>query len=743
KITLALAISIGSSLFSSAVWAQEWSLTENNGSSTINCTANGCNDFLELLKKVNDGDVINVNGNSVSLTRGSNHNGDIEIGKQITINGNGNTIKIGGVDNISLGANVSINNLNFLTEPNVDLNTAFSALGSPSGISDQSGSTNIYLNGNKLTLNNVKTNIDNKPNVRPTIILGSKQGKMDAGNGELIVTNSSDETKFTDILANSEGAISSQSGELKISLDNVGINGKIDLNTASSPHQKVNVTLNGASKTLLNKLHSNKDSNIDLTLNNVSSNITSLPLSDLSNLTLNNSTIVVGNTNIKGTLTLENNSEFKIQNSNETLLAFSDDDEEIPVVNTTINNVNTKDSTSKITLFNEKIHLNITSISGHPPKLEERSPNSSATITLPKEYEVETDSSGKRSIRSVQQQPDSSSNSTSPSSETSTPVNNNTSTDQSSDTAGTDNTQSGGSQPSSTTTDSATTSTGSTATDQNAGTESGSSGTSSSDNASSGSRPEESGSASSTEETSEEGKTEETSSKESGSEDSSGTSSSQDGDTANNNASTGETTAQTTPAQPSSDVASTTQPEVTQPSSTEREGDSKPKEAAESSPKEEAASPPTTPSTPADKANEQPPTPEEPAKPVAPEEKPTEKPAPVPEEPKPSVPVAPVVPKPVDPVQPISVKQQILNVFETLKNKLTGVSEKEKQALAQKTEQSLRSLAEGYSNYDFAFSIDATRVAEARLSALASVNGIESADNNSAFLMDAARRAKP
>lgn len=120
---------------------------------------------------------------------------------------------------------------------------------------------------------------------------------------------------------------------------------------------------------------------------------------------------------------------------------------------------------------------------------------------------------------------------------------------------------------------------------------------------------------------------------------------------------------------------------------------------------------PTTPTTPKEESHK-PTTPEKPSTPA--------------EGSKPSAPVMPETPK-----QTTTVQKQILEAFEKLA--FNGV--KDKQALAEKIQQSLQTAVQSYNNYDFSLSIDAIRVAETRLNDLAFFNGTESASTNNNYLM--------
>lgn len=190
KITLALAISLGSTIFSNAVWAAEWTLTGNSGSESSSCNGTSCNNFKALLQKISDGDTINLTGNNTLLARdGSSIEDTLTIDKIVTINGQGHTLRLGGFNNLSLEKDVNFDNITLLTSRSDNNPQHFPT-------SAHASSANIFLNGNKLSLNNTGTKDSTRNDLNPNIIIGSMNGKQDAGHGELTVTNSREDIRY-------------------------------------------------------------------------------------------------------------------------------------------------------------------------------------------------------------------------------------------------------------------------------------------------------------------------------------------------------------------------------------------------------------------------------------------------------------------------------------------------------------------------------------------------------------------
>ncbi|NBI13902.1 hypothetical protein GVX81_09870, partial [[Haemophilus] felis] len=378
-------------------------MTENNnGSAGPMCIEgqNSCNDLELLLGKVNNGDTIMLTGHNVYLARGQQgaqlDNKKLDINKQVTINGGGNTLKINAND-INLGADVEINNVNLQAQGYSRTQEEKNEQVFSNNATDTS---NIYLNGYKLTLNAVTTN-DTRNNIKPNIILGSSAGKVDEKRGELMVTNSTPDTKFANVVAGSHTGENTGMPTVKISIDKdiIQEGGKIYLgngeNKAPTPTHGVSLTIHSGSLSLIKKIDQNGVDNADITLKNVSAGSGKIPVNKLANLTLNGSEVTLENTEITGTLSLENGSTLNIENPNTTSLGFSDESESVSV---TINNVTSKDTTSKISVLNPKINLTISNFTGSTlPKLSERDAGESI-ISLPNGYNSQTDRAGNITI---------------------------------------------------------------------------------------------------------------------------------------------------------------------------------------------------------------------------------------------------------------------------------------------------------------------------------------------------------
>ncbi|MDO4259126.1 MAG: FctA domain-containing protein [Actinomycetaceae bacterium] len=116
---------------------------------------------------------ITVTGSSATFT----------IGKNVTIDGNGNVLRLRGPD-LALGADVTLKNMS--------LNL----------IKESQASGTIWMSGYALTLDGVSTRIGlNQTGQRPHIVTGTYGAAPSGPNARLLVTNASDETRFASIVA--------------------------------------------------------------------------------------------------------------------------------------------------------------------------------------------------------------------------------------------------------------------------------------------------------------------------------------------------------------------------------------------------------------------------------------------------------------------------------------------------------------------------------------------------------------
>ncbi|EQA10279.1 outer membrane autotransporter barrel domain protein [Glaesserella parasuis D74] len=255
-----------------------------------------------LLNQASDGDIIRLEGDT-RLIRGS---GFFSFNKQVTIEGQGNRLHFEGYD-LSLGKDVTFSNMNLSLKPSRGLDSIFTSIGSNSL---EAVPTLIVTNGNKLTLDNVRTNVESEPtDTRPIILLGNGDTtKSNGGHDTLIVRNADlTETKlYSVIIADSKDSSASSSHNTTPVTIELGENVRLveDLYLAGvdndqSYSREINVTSASNSVT---KILTGEATNVSVTLNNVKPSFSGiLSLENVKNLTVTGNSQITLNKNLSVT----------------------------------------------------------------------------------------------------------------------------------------------------------------------------------------------------------------------------------------------------------------------------------------------------------------------------------------------------------------------------------------------------------------------------------------------------------
>ncbi|MDG6361029.1 autotransporter domain-containing protein [Glaesserella parasuis] len=255
-----------------------------------------------LLNQASDGDIIRLEGDT-RLIRGS---GFFSFNKQVTIEGQGNRLHFEGYD-LSLGKDVTFSNMNLSLKPSRGLDSIFTSIGSNSL---EAVPTLIVTNGNKLILDNVRTNVESEPtDTRPIILLGNGDTtKSNGGHDTLIVRNADlTETKlYSVIIADSKDSSASSSHNTTPVTIELGENVKLveDLYLAGvdndqSYSREINVTSASNSVT---KILTGEATNVSVTLNNVKPSFSGiLSLENVKNLTVTGNSQITLNKNLSVT----------------------------------------------------------------------------------------------------------------------------------------------------------------------------------------------------------------------------------------------------------------------------------------------------------------------------------------------------------------------------------------------------------------------------------------------------------
>ncbi|ATW45165.1 autotransporter domain-containing protein [Glaesserella parasuis] len=302
--------------------------------------------FQRLLNQAKDGDTIRLDGDT-QLLRGS---GFFNVDKQVTIDGQGNRLHLEGY-NLSLGQDVTFSNVNLSLKPSRDLNNIFSSGFKMDNL--EAKPTYIVTNGNKLTLDNVTTNVDSEPSdTRPIIWLGNADAtKSNNGHNTLIVTSNSAETKLYSVIISDNTENSSDDSPVNIQLgEHVGLVDAIYLagvNNDQAHNRAIHFTSSSNSVT---KIYTGEATNVSVTLNNINPE-TAITLQDVKDLTLNNSRITLDkNLSVSETLTLNNQSAI-------TTVASKDAFGDIAKTSLMLNNIHTNGNNSNITIVRDNALL--------------------------------------------------------------------------------------------------------------------------------------------------------------------------------------------------------------------------------------------------------------------------------------------------------------------------------------------------------------------------------------------------
>ncbi|MDG6827558.1 autotransporter domain-containing protein [Glaesserella parasuis] len=330
---------------------------------TYTVTGSSINDseaqFRRALEQANDGDTIRLAGD-IQLMRGS---GFFSFDKKITIDGQGNRLHFEGY-NLSLGKDVTFSNVNLSLKPSRDLNNIFG-----SGFNNlKAASTYIVTNGNKLILDNVRTNVNGEPaDTRPMILLGNiDPTKNNNGHDALVVTNAHPtETILSSVVvignnnSNTDTPVTISLGE-NVSFVNQVIferEGEEDIYSGAvylagmNNDQEHNRAINfSSSSNAITKIYTGEATNVSVTLNNINPE-TAITLQDVKDLTLNNSRITLDkNLSVSETLTLNNQSAI-------TTVASKDAFGDIAKTSLMLNNIHTNGNNSNITIVRDNALL--------------------------------------------------------------------------------------------------------------------------------------------------------------------------------------------------------------------------------------------------------------------------------------------------------------------------------------------------------------------------------------------------
>ncbi|WGE65337.1 autotransporter domain-containing protein [Actinobacillus equuli subsp. equuli] len=229
------------------------------------------------------------------------------LGNNITIEGNNNSLTVRGAP-LSLSGNVTLKNLKLELPP---ITNQISL--DPNYVIDNEFDQFIYLNGNKLELDNVDTSIARwNERTRPTIVLGNGLNTNgDNNNAELILKNTTVKNIIAGNLNNKEKTTNSKIiidksssvlDAVALGIENNPVSGKVEVITES---QNVN-RFNGAHST-----------NNSLEIKGVTG-FKDTSIVEIQNLTLSNkSNISVNNLSINGTLTLKEGSKINANNASD------------------------------------------------------------------------------------------------------------------------------------------------------------------------------------------------------------------------------------------------------------------------------------------------------------------------------------------------------------------------------------------------------------------------------------------
>ncbi|NBI14129.1 hypothetical protein GVX81_11175, partial [[Haemophilus] felis] len=239
---------------------------------------------------------------SYSDNNGNSH--DFNFDTNVIIDGsrqNGetrHTIDFEGINNLSLTKNLTLKNVHLVIQP-VDPSLAAAVAGAGTGRPNELD-PKIYLNGHKLTLDNVDTRSDKLDAfTRPNIYLGAYNDAEQGEGGELLVQN----TKNNSTIATTElkNVVLNASNSNKVTLNtNTNVKKNIEINAPNA-----DLTVDSYRQNLRITKQLDNDPTVNLTLKNFDGKDIPEALNKLNNLNLTNSTPAIKhNLDVTGTLTI-------------------------------------------------------------------------------------------------------------------------------------------------------------------------------------------------------------------------------------------------------------------------------------------------------------------------------------------------------------------------------------------------------------------------------------------------------
>lgn len=270
---------------SNIIYVRDGEETSTEGSGT---DQNPYRSLSYALEKAKDGDIIKFVNNIVYRQQSANET--FKINKNVTIDGQGNTVTFRG-SNLELKKNVTFDNITLNMIP------------------DGRTTPKIYVSGNEVTFKNVSTLINQaQSDLRPTIIGSSLDGQNDnATHTKINIIGGSSETRFKKIIAGSDITDTYIPVTINIDSEFATVDEGILLGGENGSQITDKVTLISNSKNIRLVDGSNTiDSEVILK----DHNFTSLNLQNILHLTLtDNAKLTTSNTNISGNLTVNNGSQ--------------------------------------------------------------------------------------------------------------------------------------------------------------------------------------------------------------------------------------------------------------------------------------------------------------------------------------------------------------------------------------------------------------------------------------------------
>lgn len=270
--------------------------------------------FEAALNQAQSGDTI-ILLNDVSTSRQNykqDSDGRVEAIslKAVTIDGKGYKLHIP-VRPLSLQGDVVFKNINLSLQPLSSLDDAFGSLGGGGAVE---GTQYIYLNGYRLTFDQVNTKVKGQNDrTRPVIVMGAEKGKIDAGKAEFIVLNADQthgETKIKGIVAGSLDTEKTSPSRIELGK---GTNIIKEVNFGGKKPMTGKVTVINHSTGVLN--FNGAGTSNEVILEGVNYSFRTPSFRDIKNLTLNGNsgfTHSSGDFAVPGTLTLSEHSRLEM-----------------------------------------------------------------------------------------------------------------------------------------------------------------------------------------------------------------------------------------------------------------------------------------------------------------------------------------------------------------------------------------------------------------------------------------------